>query len=73
MGEKTVHRIHEHVLPDETRYGRHHEKGGDDQNADRTLAPYRLIEKQRQRDAEKNRNDENTANDNKGGGNGRPE
>ena len=73
MGEEPVHRIHEHVLPDKTRHGWHHEKGRDDKNADNSLAPHRLIKQQRQRNAKQNRDDENAADDDQCGGDGGPE
>jgi hypothetical protein len=53
MREKTVHGIHEHVLPDQRRNRRHDEEGGDHENSDDALSPHRLIEQDGQQDAER--------------------
>ena len=48
MGKHAIHRVHEHVLPDQGAHGRHHEERGDHQHPHDTLTPERQIHQQRQ-------------------------
>ena len=63
MGEQTVRRIHEHVLPDQRGYGRHHEERRDDEDAHNALPPHRLIQQHGQQDAEHDRDQKDAADD----------
>jgi hypothetical protein len=63
MGEHAVHRVHEHVLPDQRRDGGHDEEGRDHEDAHDALAPHRLIEQDGEKDAEHHGDHEDAAHD----------
>jgi hypothetical protein len=52
MGKQAVGGVHEHVLPHQCRNGRHDEERRDDEDANDTLPPHRLIEQKGEKDAE---------------------
>ena len=61
MGEQAVHRVHEHVLPDQRRHGGHHEERRDHQNADNALPPHRLVQEEGEQDAQHHGDQQDTA------------
>ena len=58
LGKESVHRIHEHVLPDQRGNGGHHEERRDDQKAHDVPPPHLLVEQERKQYASDDGDDE---------------